>query len=259
MIWFIWAFIAAVLSSIWSLSVKKGLEHMIGTDFVSWYGLIALVAIFVMNTIQKIPFMMNIPALLSGLFGGLTIIALTDSVKKSPNPGMSMAVYRSQAVLTTVLAVFVFDSHITAKKLLAMCVVLAGVYILSTGQSTPSIPDTEEDEGDKHNKKGLNWIYITLIAIVVGSLYDLTTKGAFNNKKSGSFENILLNSFLTQAIILMIYDRYKTGNFKLEDINQDKKVDFKDVGITIWTGFMYFLYCYIGTKSIELAPNVGYA
>ena len=99
----------------------------------------------------------------------------------------------------------------------------------------------------------------SMASFTVGSLYDLTTKGAFNNKKSGSFENILFNSFLTQAIILMIYDRYKTGNFKLEDINQDKKVDFKDIGITIWTGFTYFLYCYIATKSIELAPNVGYA
>ena len=55
MIWYIWPLIAAVLSSIWSLSVKKGLEHMIGTDFVSWYGLVSLIAIGILNLIQKIP------------------------------------------------------------------------------------------------------------------------------------------------------------------------------------------------------------
>lgn len=214
----------------------------------------------IINLIQKVSFIFNIPALLSGLFGGLTIVTLTDSVKKSPNPGMSMAIYRSQAVLTTILAFFVFDSHITAKKLLAMCVVMMGVYILSTGHvNHKKEPPHQEKDGGKPSKKGLNWVHITMIAIILGSLYDLTAKGAFNNTESGNFKNILLNFFLTQAIVLMVYDKIKTGNFRLEDINRDKKVDMKDIGITVWTGFAYFLYCYISTKAIEVAPNVGYA
>ena len=264
MIWYVWPLIGSLLSGIWSLSVKKGLGTMIGADFESWYGIVSLVILVVFNIIQKIPFTLNKPGLISGLFGGLTIIALTESMKKSPNPGMSMAVYRSQAVLTTVLAFLVFDSHISAQKIIAMIVVLLGVYVLSTDSSSHHKESNHHEEESiyqeesKHKKGGLNWVQVTLIAIIVGSLSDLTIKGAMNNESS-SFDNVLFNVFLMQTIIFVVYDRYKTGNFKLQDINKDKKVDIKDIGITLWTGIIYFMVFYVTNKAIKTAPNVGYA
>lgn len=267
--WYIWPLIGSLLSGVWSLSVKKGLETIISADFVSWYGVVSLIILTIFNVVQKTTFSLNIPGILSGLLSGLTIISLTESMKTSPNPGMSMAVYRSQAVLTTVLAFLIFDSHISVPKIIAMAVVLLGVYILSTSKPSRHSPSNlseeetreetrEETIHTKNTKRGLNWVQFTIIAIIVGSLSDLTIKGAMNNKSS-SFNNILFNMFLVQTITFIVYDVYTTGNFKLEDINKDKKVNITDLGITLWTGIVYFLVFYFTNKGIKVAPNVGYA
>lgn len=105
----------------------------------------------------------------------------------------------------------------------------------------------------------MNWVFITIIAIVFGTLYDLATKGALSKQGAGDFGNVLFNLFLVQAMVLFGYQRISTGTFAIKDINKDKKVDYHDILIIVWTGIIFLLYMILVTKSIDMAPNIGYA
>lgn len=67
------------------------------------------------------------------------------------------------------------------------------------------------------------------------------------------------NICITQSIIVMIYDRFTTGTFAPKDKNNDHKIDIKDWGIIVWTGFLFALFTFGVVAATKTAPNVGYA
>ena len=263
--WLIWSFIGAFLTSVWSLSMKLGVSHVFPTDFANWYGFVAMIGMMAYNFFTKVPYQYSTLALLTGLFQAITSISITKSIDVSPNPGSSMAVFRAQAVLTTILAYFLFKEPLSVSKIIATIVVVIGVYITSSDPSAHQKPGKKEgfqvhsESQESKDKKGASWFVFAIIAAVAITAKDLVTKICLNKGADLRIENVILNALIGQTIVLMIYDRYRTGNFKLEDINRDKKVDSKDVAITVWTGLILLAYIFAVTYSVKTAPNVGYA
>ena len=99
--WFKYAALTAVISSVWSLSVKYGLELFTPNEFAPWYSLVAstIIMVYVYKKYNKkltklLDF--SIWGMLAGIFGGISMMMLTKSIYESPNPGLSVALFRGQ-------------------------------------------------------------------------------------------------------------------------------------------------------------------
>ena len=281
--WLVFSVIGALLSSVWSLSVKKGLTTIFSTDFVSWYAVVSLLMTVVFNLVKQVSFTPNLFGLLAGLCQGICAIALTKSFSVSPNPGLTMAVFRTQSIITAILAFFLFNSKISVPKIIAMGVVVFGVYLLSKtpARKTEGFATTNSDQQDKkhqltpedhhlppeehrltttqHTKNtGKSWLILALFAGIIMSMKDILTKKALVGPNQGIY-NILFNSVVAQAIFLLAYDRIVTGTFKVRDLNGDGAVDWKDYSTIGWTGIVFAAYMFTVIGATRGAPNVGYA
>lgn len=268
--WLVFSVLGALLSSVWSLSVKKGLTTIFSTDFVSWYAVVSLVFTFIFNVAKRVSFSVNPFGLLAGICQGVCSIALTKSFNISPNPGLTMAVFRTQSIVTAILAYFLFQSSISIPKIVAMGVVVIGVYLLSktkpvateefTTHPTHQKSKTDSTGGDtvSENHSGKKWLWLALSAGVIMSLKDILTKKALVAPNQGVY-NILFNSVLTQALVLLVYDKITTGNFSVRDLNGDSRVNWKEYGTIGWTGFIFAAYMLTVIGATRTAPNVGYA
>lgn len=140
--WIHYAYLSAVLSSVWSLSVKEGIMSSFSIDFTAWYALISTLISLVVNILIGSPLKLIPYVLLGGCLAGLSVICLTRSLDTSPNPGMSMAIFRTQAVFIALAAFLLFGSNLTLGTMLAMVVVIIGVFIVTgIGQKTNKVSD----------------------------------------------------------------------------------------------------------------------
>jgi drug/metabolite transporter (DMT)-like permease len=260
--WLGYSVTGALLSSLWSLSVKKGLTSIFSTDFVSWYAIVSLLVTTLFNVIRKVSFDYNLFGLIAGVCQAICGITLTKSFATSPNPGLTMAVFRTQAIITTVMAFFLFHSNITVSKIVAMGVVVAGVYLLSKTKPKDDKETPEEFKNPEQAKSKKNsskmWLWMALLGGLVMSCKDILTKKALVADNKGVY-NILFNSVLAQGIVLLIYDRITTGSFRVTDINGDGEVDWKDYLTIGWTGVIFAAYMLTVISATQTAPNVGYA
>jgi drug/metabolite transporter (DMT)-like permease len=270
--WLAFAFIGAVLSAVWSLSVKKGLHNVFATDFASGYVMISALILTLYNLIKLgvKSFKPDGWGIGSGICQAIAGIALTLSFKASPNPGLTMSVFRTQAILTAVLSYFVFGAPITLPKIIAMIVVASGVYFVSKEKPSDS-HETKESFTIKNTEQHLtkfghkltekvkkSWLLLAIVAGVSMSLKDIFTKKALIRTPKNLF-GILWNAIFVQSLAMIIYDRYTTGSFGWKDENGDGTVDLKDKLIIVWTGAIFMLYVTTVIKATQLAPNVGYA
>jgi len=102
------------------------------------------------------------------------------------------------------------------------------------------------------------WLWLALSAGVIMSLKDILTKKALVAPNQGVY-NILFNSVLTQALVLLVYDRVTTGTFSVQDLNGDGRINWKEYGTIGWTGFIFAIYMLTVIGATRTAPNVGYA
>lgn len=271
--WVSWSLIGAVLSAVWSLSMKKGISSIMPLDFANWYGVVSMIGMIIYNIAKRIGYQYSTLSLLIGFFQAVTSITITKSIRESPNPGSSMAVFRAQSVLTTILAVIFFGSKISIGKVIATIVVVIGVYISSSSSSTKKKPlgfhnprresftdknkvsPSSEESDSKHS----SWFLFAIFAALAITGKDLLTKFCLGGNQHLKIENVILNSLIGQSIFLMAYEWYKEGTFSLQDLNGDKKVNLKDIGITVWTGIVFLIYVIAVDYSVKTAPNAGYA
>lgn len=265
--WALYAITGALLSSIWSISIKRGINTVIPTDFSSAYTVISLVLISIVNKIHRVPFTLDGFGLLAGVCQGISAILLTKSFTTTPNPGLTMGTFRSQAVVSALLAYVIFGSNLTASKGVAMIIVCIGVFIIGKSESIPTVtlkePLINSDRKTKlaPTKKGSNgsnpWLTMALLAGLVMSFKDIFTKFGLTKSNSNTY-NILYNIILANAVIIVIYDRITTGTFRLHDHDGDDSVTWKDYLIIVWTAVISTGYALTVIYSTKTAPNVGY-
>ena len=263
--WLSYAIGGAFLSSLWSLSVKEGITSVFSTDFASWYSVVACVLLTIFNLVRSGPTSFSVSpwGLSAGVFQAIAGLALTKSFKNAPNPGLTMSVFRTQAILTAILAYFLFGSNLSPSKLAAMAVVSGGVYLVSKTKhesfvGTETLPETKHNQVSSTPAGSRSWLLLAIIGGVAMSCKDVTTKWAILHPKS-KLTNILWNSLLIQCVIILIYDKYTTGNPAIHDHTGDGVIDGKDKLLIVWTGIIFLVYVASVIVATKLAPNVGYA
>lgn len=272
--WIHYAYLSAFLSSVWSLSVKEGIMSSFSIDFTAWYALISTLISLLFNIIVGSPIKIISSLVIAGFFVGCSVICLTKSLDSSPNPGSSMAIFRTQAVFIALAAYLLFGSNLTIETMVAMIVVVIGVFIATGIVQKPtkifSLDNEGEDEedvdsillGDKVVIKK-TWPVYALLAALLVTFKDLIAKTAFHFKTADTYQ-VVFNILVGQSIVLIAYDYLQTGNFNLEDKNQEnkqtnnKKDKRKTILITIWTGIIFFVYLISLTQATKLSSNVGY-
>ena len=261
--WLAYALGGACLSAVWSLSMKTGVEHVFAADFTSGYVMVAAVLVTIANLAARTDFRFERWGLLAGAAQAVAGVCLTLSFATAPNPGLTMSVFRTQSLLTAVLAYFIFGASLTLPKIVAMAVVAVGVYCIST-------PREDFDErgggggeggggggGGGGEGGGARWVVLALAAGCVMSLKDIATKKALLQKHS--IRSVLWNTLVVQAVLIAAYDRATTGSFGFHDVTGSGDVTHSDRLLIVWTGAIFLLYVATVIASTQLAPNVGYA
>jgi drug/metabolite transporter (DMT)-like permease len=121
----------------------------------------------------------------------------------------------------------------------------------SRGNGSCGIPSQTPQ---KHSSK---WIYLILLAGVTATVIDIATKKMYLSRNPNS-STFLFYLFAAQSICFLVYDKYKTGSFKLEDQNEDGKIDRQDIGITVIMGVVFLTAICGLTAGVKKSPNVGY-
>mgnify|MGYP001576813245 CR=1 FL=1 len=133
--WYALSMTAAVLLAILVLIVKRGLNEGISSwlwmmyyyTFASIFLAVYLISNGSNIQVSKFLILLLIAASILGVLGN---VASTQAVKLAPNPGYSMAVTSTQALLIVIASVFLFGSEFTILKGLGTFLVVAGVILL---------------------------------------------------------------------------------------------------------------------------------
>ena len=258
MYWFSYAISSALVSTIKNITMKEGLFHTLESSFTFYYSLISLICSLLYNIVKKVPFYINKFAIIAGIFQGISTLLVMIAINKSNNPGLPMAFFRSQAILTAIVSVFLFKSTLPYYKLVAMGCVIYGLYKLAN-----SLPKTEKYENKiiKTRENSViptsNWILISIVSGVFMTLKDIFLKYSLFKKNSNVF-NFIFYSLLLQTIVLFIYDLYISKNIKLDNKDDNKVVKGIDIYYTIISGILLYIYVYVITMACKLAPNIGF-
>lgn len=236
MSWLALSYASAAISSVWNISVKEGTMKEDSDIYALQYSIVTFLIFLILFLWKaKTYFSVNIFTIIAGIFQGVAIIYLTKSLDESANPGLVMSVFRTQAILTTILAVFLLNANLSFDKIIAMIFVIGGVYLATS-------------KNKKSNNTSNNWIVAALVAAVSMSIKDICLKKTL--LKNTDVINIIFYSFLTQIIILYFYT----------SVVKKKKIEFKKTTwkTSVLSGSSFAAYIMLLTLASKLAPNVGY-
>jgi len=224
--------------------------------------LVATLISFIYNIVYKIPFYFNKNALIAGLFMTCGILLLMNAINKADNPGLPIAFYRTQCILTTILMYVLFNSSFSYYKLVSMCIVISGSYILAKSlHKEHQIGLQNTHSYVKNREKSIvpiqNWILLSILSGIFVSGKDVFTKYALISKKSNIF-NFIFYILLVQTILFMIYEYYIIDKVELLQKDNYKIANNTDIIYTIISGILFYFYNYTLVVASKLAPNIGY-
>ena len=270
--WLALSIISACMSSVWSLTVKAGLEHIKPVSFVAWYSVGAAIIIAVGLSVLKIPLGMNGWGLAAGVFAGLAGVGLSKSFSISPNPGFSMGAFRMQAVATAIISYFLFGTPLPGIKILGMLIACGGVIQLARGGGgkegflSPKEEKTAHPHDQKHLAKhnpssqksvvsDLHWLWLAGGAGLLMSVKDVATKKALMGGGQGALGPTLFSCALAQACTLLAATAIKNHSLQLEVVNGAGAN--KPLLYVAATSAAFAMYQATVIGASKSAPNVG--
>jgi uncharacterized membrane protein len=164
---------------------KKGDQYTDNLQLTSYFLLISSILCLIYILIKKIKLPKNI-MLNGGTFWGLSLILLNKSIAESKNPGLSMGIFRTQAILTYGLSVFIFKIPISVINIFGIIMVIIGAFIIS---------DFKINKNKKIIKTNKNkeWVVYAIIGAIFMSLKDIFTKISLTEKKMNIYQFKFLN------------------------------------------------------------------
>jgi drug/metabolite transporter (DMT)-like permease len=210
-LWLILSFTSSLFNTTYTLSSKGALEYIEPTSFTAYILLFSLIITIIITLFSKSKFIFSFYSLLVGITAGITFLFFNKSIEKSANPGLVMAVYRSQAMLTFILSIFIFKLKFHKRNFFGVSLVIIGVFIISSIKKERFIT--------KKKRKSHNWVFYAILGGIFATLNDIFLKKAFQNKNL-KMPVFLLHQMFFGSIILFIYLFVKNKSIKLES-NQE--------------------------------------
>ena len=268
--WILYSILVALIGAIANSESKIGLLHYTTIEFVPYFLLCACIFLSIYIGINKdfTKLFFDYNSLIVGITFAIAVFLLNESIARASNPGLSMAVMRTQAILSAILSYFAFGTPLNIVKIGCMIVVLVGVYFITIGDKTHKhIKKNTHNKNDKHktyesflNKEfqsNNSWIIFSLLSGVAFSIMDIFTKRS-TMVKNNLIENIVFHKYIIATIILFIYMYFSSGTLQLQSITGKSRLTIMDYLILVFCGFLSLLYGGFIAQACKLAPNVGY-
>ena len=270
--WFILSCISAIVGSLWSLSVKYGLEYFTPKTFACWYSSIMALIIGIVVYVKTKSFKITKWGIGSGIGAGIASILLAMSFGESPNPGFSMAIFRMQAILTAIMSYFVFGAPLSPAKVLGMIVSIAGVIVISTSHANHKKIKHSNDKHDKDktNAKDPNqehksessfseykWIFLALGAGIMMTFKDILTKKGLTDNGPKIMHSLMWSTAAFQVVALFITLFITKGNVKLQEKTILPHYDKTSLFHIVLAGTAFAAYQFMVITACKEAPNVG--
>lgn len=155
------------------------------------------------------------------------------SIQKAPNPGYSLIISKSYVVFTTLVAVFLFNSHLSLKNGLAIIaiIVFSSLVMISKTQ--------------RKTTRDFRWLIYAFGSFFCWGLLALTSKYLINN--SISIVSILFYLTLFVSIFILVEMEIKKT-----------PVTFKHWYLLIFIGISSLFFNLFMQLGYVLSPNIGY-
>ncbi len=131
--WVIFAFLAFIFAALVNLLQKYVANNdPYSISFVR--NLSAFAVVFIIFITHKTTELLSTPAIIASIAGfcsGIGTVFAMKSIRKAPNPGYSIAIYSSNYVLLTIVAIFIFGSSLSVLKISGVIATLIGLVLLS--------------------------------------------------------------------------------------------------------------------------------
>lgn len=150
------------------------------------------------------------------------------------NPGYSLILQKSYAVLTTVIAVFLFDAQFSWQKLIAIFSILFFAFLIA---STPK----------KQQNKNKTWVYFSLLTNLCLAFGSLISKYFLNLGLDPFVYLFYINVFVT---VLNFFD------FKKQKITIN--LSKRQILLVIMIGIFQAIFNFFMQTAYKFAPNIGY-
>jgi drug/metabolite transporter (DMT)-like permease len=205
------------------------------------------IMIVALNTFKKVPFQIEKYAIGAGLTFSLTIYYFNKAISEIANPGIPVAVSRTQIILTYFASLLLFHQKFSIKRFGSLMVIILGAFITIMGQFS--------------QVKSYNWLKDALFASFWSSVNDIFSKYSLNKVSNNIFLN---NEIISATILLGIIQIVKTKQLGLKKLKKEtNKSSFElfnkvpVIPIIILMLSQFFMLYYTGA-AFKLASNPAY-
>jgi len=255
--WILASFGNAIFSTLFSLSTKYTELRIDTNAYTSYLLLITTFFAVTFNIFKHNSFIPNHFSILAGLAQGITMIFLNESLDIVNNPGLSMGIFRSQAMITAIASYFLFKSNFNKFTLFGIILIITGVFLTANLHIHHTKNNTIESFDIKNKYK---WALYAGIAGLAISCKDIFTKYAL------SYTDMPLSTFLMSqlgfgSLLAFIYQYYKYKNLGIIlKKNTEYENDFKEKSYIylVIASFIFIGYCALCAYATKIAPNPGY-
>ena len=248
--WVFFATVGSFLEVIWTSSGFWLLKNLEPSSYNAVQFSIAFLLIFLYNLFFRQDFKPNYPMLIGGLLCGIQLFFLNKGFAEMNNPGLGVALFRTEIIFTTIVAYFLFKSPMTIEMIVYMLMIVVGMYLLSM-----------KDSGSGEAFEFGEWQLYTVIALGCVVITDGLMKFIMTSNKNISMVNIATNFLFTAAgaaTILQFIDVKKLGLVIKKD-SEEKNPDKDPLTyiLLLVCGFIEMIYIIIMAYTIKFSFNPG--
>ena len=209
--------------------------------------LINTIMIVALNLYKKVPFQIEKYAVGAGLTFSLTIYYFNKAISEIKNPGIPVAVSRTQIILTYFASLILFHQKFSMKRFGSLMVIILGAFITILGQFS--------------QVKSYAWLKDALLASFWSSVNDIFSKYSLNKVSN----NIFLNTEIISATLLLgVIQFMKTKQLGLKKLKKEtNKSSFElfnkypTIPVIILIVSQFLMLYYTGA-AFKLASNPAY-
>ncbi len=236
--WIIYSFLAAIVFTLWNIITKISVKSINIYNFILQYLLIAIIINLCVAYVLNINLFFEINSFISGIFGAIAIIFISNSIYFSKNSGLPLALLRTQIIYTTIANVFIFNTTFDIYKIINIVLIILGSFIISFNEISSKVI---------YN----NWIILAICSGIFSTIFDLFAKKA-SNIKNNNIYNIIVNNLVSECLTIFLLNIIFNKKAIFAIANNKFKL------FTLLNGGLYFLYSFLLMISFNYATNVGY-
>lgn len=247
-----------ILSTNLSLLSKELLKYVDTHTYTSFLLLgIASIA-FAYNIYNRKKIITSRLSIIAGIAFGLSMMLFDETIKRTRNPGVAIALYRSQIILTTIVSFYIFNTSLNPRAIFGILITIIGAILISTAsEKNTKNKNNKKKNANISNKKTSEqkydntWIPTIIVAAILLTVKDILSVLAI--KHEIDVDNYVLSQNFFGALIIFIYRYYQDGTI-IPKFSKDVQYPlfYSGMSVVIIIGF---LLSFTLSKLMSIAKN----